>query len=164
MEYTEFSHLLSASYEKEVIQWLQDDCPSFDVGGFVVGDKRETAVLYCKAADNCVLAGVPFADAILQHLGLTYEWLIEEGHVIPCRGAGGKVEVARVSGACNQLLLAERTLLVSRCSFPAPHSTSLSPLPHPRLSCPFFSWSEHPLTRKWSGHGGPPRSRYQSAL
>ncbi len=60
----DFASLLPVGFEKEVIQWLKDDCPSFDVGGFVVGDKVEVAYLYCK--QSCVLAGVPFANAILR--------------------------------------------------------------------------------------------------
>jgi nicotinate-nucleotide pyrophosphorylase (carboxylating) len=48
-----FAHLLPPHYKDEVIQWIKDDCPSFDVGGFVVGEKEESAHLYCK--QSCVL-------------------------------------------------------------------------------------------------------------
>jgi hypothetical protein len=34
---TNFAHLLPPSWTKHVQLWLEDDIPSFDVGGFVVG-------------------------------------------------------------------------------------------------------------------------------
>ena len=30
--------------------WIQEDVPSFDIGGAVVGDKEEVALLNCKAS------------------------------------------------------------------------------------------------------------------
>lgn len=115
-----FAHLLPPSYKKEVLQWVQDDCPSFDIGGFVVGDKIEKGLLYCKS--DCVLAGVPFANAIFEDLGLEYTWHFEEGTkiVVPRdeKGKPGKVVAAEVRGKCRNLLLAERTALntLSRAS------------------------------------------------
>jgi len=108
--------LLPPTFAKDVIQWVQDDCPSFDVGGFVVGEKVETAYLYCKS--DCVLAGVPFVDAILRHLDLTIQWFIDEGTKIEANGKGSKVVVALVTGPCRNILLAERTCLniLSRAS------------------------------------------------
>jgi nicotinate-nucleotide pyrophosphorylase (carboxylating) len=32
--------------------WFQEDCPSFDYGGFVVGEANETATLYGKSRVN----------------------------------------------------------------------------------------------------------------
>jgi nicotinate-nucleotide pyrophosphorylase (carboxylating) len=29
--------------------WIKEDVPSFDIGGAVVGEKMETATLFCKA-------------------------------------------------------------------------------------------------------------------
>jgi len=37
------------------VDWLAEDVPAFDYGGFVVGEKTETAVLLCKSPG--VLAG-----------------------------------------------------------------------------------------------------------
>lgn len=109
-------HLLPLSFREEAVQWLKDDCPSFDVGGFVVGDKEELAHLFCK--ESCVLAGVPYASAVFDHLGLSHTWNIEEGASISCGTAAGKVLVATVKGPCRKLLLAERTALniLSRAS------------------------------------------------
>lgn len=110
-----FTHLLPPSFAKETMQWLEDDCPSFDVGGFVVGEKIETAFLYCKS--GCVLAGVPFVNAILHHLGLSVRWLVEEGSKIDV-DVNANVVVAHVTGRCRNILLAERTCLniLSRAS------------------------------------------------
>ena len=62
---------------------------------------------------RCVLAGVPFFDAVFQQLGCTVEWLAREGDVVepPAR-------VAVVRGPCRRLLLGERTALncLSRAS------------------------------------------------
>ncbi len=43
-------HLLPATFKTDVVEWLRDDCPSFDVGGFVVGSKVESAQLLCKTS------------------------------------------------------------------------------------------------------------------
>lgn len=61
MQY-EFEHLLPANWKNIVQTWLDEDIPGFDVGGYIVGDKVETAVLYGKA--DGVLAGRPFFDSV----------------------------------------------------------------------------------------------------
>ena len=107
-----FSHLLPPTFNDDVVRWLKDDCPSTDIGGFVVGEKLEVAHLYCKTSG--VLAGVPFAQAVFDHLGLTVEWLIPEGTYVDVEvlaPASKKVVVARVNGPCRHILLAERTAL-----------------------------------------------------
>ncbi len=60
----DFSALLPPTWKSLVDRYLEDDLPGFDYGGFVVGDKPETAVLLGKSCG--VLAGVPFfAGALL---------------------------------------------------------------------------------------------------
>jgi nicotinate-nucleotide pyrophosphorylase (carboxylating) len=101
----------------EVGRWLADDMPHIDVGGFVVGDHIETAKLLCKSSG--VLAGVPFAEAVMKLCHLEYEWIIEEGTYIDITTSSNhKVIVAIVKGACKNILLAERTILniLSRAS------------------------------------------------
>ena len=112
-----YEHLLPPTYKDDVRQWLRDDCPSTDIGGFVVGEKVETAHLLCKG--SCVLAGVPFAQAVFELCELEAEWLTNEGALVDIEGvAGGKVLVAKVTGKCRNILLAERTALniLSRAS------------------------------------------------
>jgi nicotinate-nucleotide pyrophosphorylase (carboxylating) len=48
-EFGSHSHLLPASWKSVVTSWLQEDCPSFDYGGFVVGETAETATLFGKS-------------------------------------------------------------------------------------------------------------------
>ena len=107
---TAYSHLLPPTYRQEVVGWLKDDCPSTDIGGFVVGEKAEVANLYCKTSG--VLAGVPFAQTVFDHLELTVKWMIPEGEYIDIdRDPSKKVIIATVTGKCRHILLAERTAL-----------------------------------------------------
>jgi len=48
-------HLLPAGWTSIVQLWFQEDCPSFDYGGFVVGEDVETATLYGKSKVRYVL-------------------------------------------------------------------------------------------------------------
>ncbi|KAF1326727.1 Nicotinate-nucleotide diphosphorylase, partial [Globisporangium splendens] len=83
----DFAHLLPPTWKKNVHLWLEDDIPSYDIGGFVVGEVF-TAV-DCKV-----------------------EWLLKEGSVVdPSTVASGKVVVAKVTGKCRNILMGERTAL-----------------------------------------------------
>jgi nicotinate-nucleotide pyrophosphorylase (carboxylating) len=61
-----YSHLLPTNWKNLVKTWLDEDTPSFDYGGFVVGDEPQTAHLYCKSPG--VLAGVPFFDEVFKQV------------------------------------------------------------------------------------------------
>ena len=63
----EYEHLLPRNWEKLVQTWLDEDIPGFDVGGYVVGSKEETAILYGKT--DGVLSGTPFFDRVFTLLG-----------------------------------------------------------------------------------------------
>mmetsp|Transcript_7965 Transcript_7965/g.7120 ORF Transcript_7965/g.7120 Transcript_7965/m.7120 type:complete len:285 (-) Transcript_7965:13-867(-) len=109
-----FSNLLPPKYKEEIKKWIDDDCPSIDIGGYVVGNKIETASLYCKSTS--FLAGIPFANAVFEYLNISVEWFYEEGSYIEINE--GKVVVAKLKGQCRNILLAERTALniLSRAS------------------------------------------------
>lgn len=62
----DFGHILPRNWDKLVQTWLDEDIPGFDVGGYVVGNKEETAVLYGKT--DGVLAGRPFFDRVFELL------------------------------------------------------------------------------------------------
>lgn len=111
-----FSHLLPPTYRESIKTWLNDDCPTTDIGGFVVGDKLETAHLLMKSSG--VLAGVPFAQAVFDYMGLDVQWLVEEGTYVDVSSSSNKVVIAIVKGKCRDILLAERTSLntLSRAS------------------------------------------------
>jgi len=69
---TMFSNLLHPLKLRQLAaDWLTEDTPAFDYGGFVVGEKTETAVLLCKSPG--VLAGassslLPFEGISPGHL------------------------------------------------------------------------------------------------
>ena len=44
-----FAHLLNPNYKTDVTHWLAEDCPSFDYGGFVVGEAKGEARLLGKS-------------------------------------------------------------------------------------------------------------------
>eukprot|EP00049_Salpingoeca_infusionum_P023677 m.13382 g.13382 ORF g.13382 m.13382 type:complete len:295 (+) comp5937_c1_seq1:153-1037(+) len=93
-----------------VATWLDEDVPSFDIGGAVVGDKSEQAWLLCKA--DGVLSGCQFFDAVFEHVGCTVEWHAVEGkHLKPSDTESGKMHIATVKGTARNLLLGERTAL-----------------------------------------------------
>lgn len=114
----DYSALLpKAQIEATVQQWMQDDHPSFDVGGLVVGSAETSARLLLKSPG--VFAGKPFFDAVFEKLGCTVEWQADtaEGSFIDASGSN-KVCMAIVTGPVNNLLRGERTALntLSRCS------------------------------------------------
>lgn len=66
-----FSHLLPPSWKTQVNAWLAEDTPSFDYGGYVVGEAHREAFLLGKGHQRAVLAGVPFFTEIFEQLGCT---------------------------------------------------------------------------------------------
>lgn len=95
-------------WKDDVSRWLAEDVPSFDIGGYVVGEAEHSATLWCKQSG--VLAGVPFAQEVFDQVGVKAEWKVKEGTYIKASGTD-KVAVATVSGPVRKLLLAERTAL-----------------------------------------------------
>ncbi|KAH9997440.1 Quinolinate phosphoribosyl transferase [Russula compacta] len=109
----QYSHLLPPSWRSQVAAWLDEDTPSFDYGGFVVGEAPREAFLLGKGSRRAVLAGAPLVDEIFRHLECTVEWHIAEGDEFePIK------HVATVHGKVRHLLLGERVALnlLARCS------------------------------------------------
>ncbi|KAK4219039.1 nicotinate-nucleotide pyrophosphorylase [Rhypophila decipiens] len=111
-------HILPASWKTQISAWLAEDTPSFDVGGFVVGDEPRTATLWGKSSG--ILAGVPFFNEVFTQCGCTVTWHAREGsHIETHQGGGkGKIALATVTGPANGLLEGERVALniLARCS------------------------------------------------
>ncbi|CAO3651233.1 unnamed protein product [Mucor fragilis] len=109
----QYAHLLATNYKQLIADYLAEDVPSFDYGGFVVGEDDQVAILYCKAEG--VVAGVPFFDEVFKQLDCRVEWTCKEGDWLK---PDGKQEIARVYGCARNILLGERTALniISRCS------------------------------------------------
>ena len=115
LEHGNPADLLPVHWKSQITAWFAEDTPSFDYGGFVVGDSERAATLYGKSKG--ILAGVPFFDEIFAQAGCTVKWHLKEGSVLDL-GASGKVAVATVTGPVRKLLLGERVALntLSRCS------------------------------------------------
>ncbi|GAA5840128.1 hypothetical protein JCM9279_002285 [Rhodotorula babjevae] len=111
-----YAHLLPPSWKSVITAWLAEDTPSFDYGGFVVGETLEEATLWGKSEG--VLAGVPFVDEIFAQLGCTVEWHLAEGAAVSPTPESPKIKVATVKGPARCLLLGERVALntMARCS------------------------------------------------
>ncbi|EFX02400.1 nicotinate-nucleotide pyrophosphorylase [Grosmannia clavigera kw1407] len=118
------STLLPPSWKDQVTVWLAEDTPSFDYGGFVVGDVPRTATLWAKSPG--IVAGVPFADEIFARCGCTIEWHVAEGDAVGAADAP-KTRCATVSGPARGILLAERVALnvLARCSGVATRTDSV---------------------------------------
>ena len=65
----QYSSLLPPSWRTQVNEWLAEDTPSFDYGGFVVGEAEREAYLLGKGKQRAVLAGVPFFNEVFEQLG-----------------------------------------------------------------------------------------------
>ncbi|KAK5114332.1 hypothetical protein LTR62_002584 [Meristemomyces frigidus] len=118
------AHLLPASWKRSVTAWLDEDTPSFDYGGFVVGDSPAEARLLAKSQG--IVAGVPFFDEVFRQLDCTVEWHVGEGDEVG-KQKGEKQQIATVRGPTRNLLLGERVALnlLSRCSGIATKSAGL---------------------------------------
>jgi len=116
------AHLLPPSWKKTVGAWLDEDTPSFDYGGFVVGDGPAEARLLAKSQG--ILAGVPFFDEVFKQLDCTVEWHAKEGDEV---GREKKQHIATVRGPTRCVLLGERVALntLARCSGIATKSQAL---------------------------------------
>ncbi|KAE8548035.1 hypothetical protein EYB25_009828 [Talaromyces marneffei] len=113
-------HLLPLNYKRLISEWLEEDCPSFDYGGFVVGESEGEARLLGKSAG--VVAGVPFFNEVFSQLGCSVEWHVSEGESItPIK------QCATVRGPVRKILLGERVALniLARCSGIATKTSSL---------------------------------------
>ncbi|CAO3645403.1 unnamed protein product [Cunninghamella blakesleeana] len=108
-----YEYLLATNYKALIAKYLEEDVPSFDYGGYVVGEDDQVATLYCKAEG--VLAGVPFFNEVFKQLDCRVEWKNEEGEWLKPEG---KQAVATVYGKARNILLGERTALniLCRCS------------------------------------------------
>lgn len=49
LDFGDVAHLLPNNYKRTIASWLAEDDPSFDYGGFVVGEDPRTATLYMKS-------------------------------------------------------------------------------------------------------------------
>jgi nicotinate-nucleotide pyrophosphorylase (carboxylating) len=78
MSTNSFEHLLPPSWSAQVAAWLAEDTPSFDYGGYVVGETHREAFLFGKGTQTAVLAGRPFFTEVFKQLGCEYVLLLTD--------------------------------------------------------------------------------------
>ncbi|KAF9268148.1 nicotinate-nucleotide diphosphorylase [Marasmius fiardii PR-910] len=125
MSSNRFAHLLPPSWKTQITAWLAEDTPSFDYGGYVVGEVEREAHLLGKGKSTVVLAGVPFFAEVFEQLGCQVEWNLKEGETFePVK------HIATVRGKARHLLLGERVALnlLARCSGIATKSKQIKDL------------------------------------
>ncbi|KAG2369642.1 Quinolinate phosphoribosyl transferase [Suillus spraguei] len=113
MSTNSYEHLLPPSWKVQVASWFAEDTPSFDYGGYVVGEVQREAFLLGKGKQTAVLAGRPFFTEVFTQLGCEVEWHLQEGDTFePVK------HVATVRGKSRHILLGERIALnmLARCS------------------------------------------------
>lgn len=141
LAYGDPAHLLPPSWKSQITAWLAEDTPSFDYGGYVVGEEPEEALLLGKSE---VSASQTAAHVMLKSLASRASW--QEGRLStkslrnsvvgelrPCPPmrpaqtcfcriewtceegsslpAGKRTTVARMTGPARHLLLGERVAL-----------------------------------------------------
>jgi nicotinate-nucleotide pyrophosphorylase (carboxylating) len=113
-----FEALLPPTWRQWLKLWLKEDIPSFDYGGFVVGDDVETARLLLKSPG--VFAGKPFFEAVFAEVGCEVKWTgkVREGILCADASDANRVVVAEVTGPVRCILMGERLALniVTRAS------------------------------------------------
>lgn len=116
-QHVDYSTLLPDTNIEQIIRnWLQDDMPTFDVGGFVVGSSLKKAILYMKSPG--VFAGKPFVNSVFHLLDCKVEWSEDAVEGVYLDPKGSKIILATVEGPAHAILRGERTALntISRCS------------------------------------------------
>jgi hypothetical protein len=59
-------HLLPGNYKRQITDWLEEDCPSFDYGGFVVGESEGEARLLGKSEVSQIVQSLQIVIVALQ--------------------------------------------------------------------------------------------------
>lgn len=95
---------LGPSLSVKIQEWLQEDCPSVDWAGYLVGNQQTNARIYAKSPG--VIAGGPVVTEIFLLLGCQIQWNIEEGSKLTLGST-----VAEIKGPAANLLLGERLAL-----------------------------------------------------
>lgn len=104
-----YGHLLPVNthWKQQITDFLSEDIPSFDYGGFVVGDEVKKASLYMKSKG--VICGIPFLNEVYEQCNVKVEWLFEEGEFVDPKD--GKIIVGKIEGPSKNILQAERVSL-----------------------------------------------------
>jgi hypothetical protein len=106
-------HLLPGNYKRQIADWLEEDCPSLDYGGFVVGESEGEARLLGKSQVSHV------ATQLYQHI-----------HKVICTNT---MAMHRVSLPVSPSSMRSFLNSVAR-SYPPHHPSQPPPSPNPLLT------------------------------
>lgn len=113
----DYSDLLpvNTDWKLKIQEFLDEDIPSFDYGGFVVGSEIKSATLYQKSSG--FVCGLTFAKEVFKQCNLEVEWFSKDGEFNEIKSNEKKV-IAIVKGPVKNILQAERVSLnlISRLS------------------------------------------------
>lgn len=102
----DYSTLLPDTNIDPIIRgWLQEDMPTFDVGGFVVGSSMRKAILYMKSPG--VFAGKPFVNSVFRLLNCQVLWSEDAVEGMFMDPKGSKIVLATVEGPAHAILRGE---------------------------------------------------------
>ncbi|KAL5970254.1 Nicotinate-nucleotide pyrophosphorylase carboxylating [Taenia solium] len=106
-----------------VSSWLSEES-SYNLSGYDLESSKTVLVITMRTPG--VLAGVPFVDALAEHLGCAIEWHVKEGEFLP----HGSVKVASMTGATADLVHSELLIknILSRASSIATFASRLKHL------------------------------------
>uniref|UniRef100_A0A5K3F1F3 Nicotinate-nucleotide pyrophosphorylase [carboxylating] n=1 Tax=Mesocestoides corti TaxID=53468 RepID=A0A5K3F1F3_MESCO len=117
-------HTVSRHSAKNLVcSWLSEESaynlPAYDI-------ESSVTALVVSMKTSGVLAGVPFVDALIEHLGCTVEWHVKEGDLLP----QGPTKVASITGATADLIHGELLIknILSRASSIATFASRLKKL------------------------------------
>eukprot|EP01132_Coremiostelium_polycephalum_P005707 gene5707-7101_t len=107
----DFSHFFTQTKLENLIkQWIDEDIPSFDYAGVVVGVEHREAQLLGK--QKGVFSGTPFFLEIFKQLNCEVELFIKDGDEFdPAKNDGKPVVLGRVAGPVKNILIGERLSL-----------------------------------------------------
>lgn len=94
---------VSGQWKQQIRAFIDEDIPSFDYGGFVVGSSTKTACVYMKSSG--VVCGIPFLNELYEQCGVEVEWLVKEGEQLKI---SEKKIIAHLKGPSKNILQAER--------------------------------------------------------
>ena len=107
---TDYSNLLpvSTQWKQSITDFLTEDIPSFDYGGFVVGSEIKNASIYMKSSG--IICGIPFIEEVFKQCEINIKWHHKEGEYIEIT-KGEKKCIGSITGKSKNILQAERVSL-----------------------------------------------------
>lgn len=99
---------VSTRWKEQITDFLSEDIPSFDYGGFVVGSDEKNASIFIKSKG--IICGIPFLQEVFDQCKVQVKWLINEGSLIEPK-KGEKIEIAKLNGPSKNILQSERVSL-----------------------------------------------------